>query len=318
MELLMLAYLAKRLAMTLLILFLVTVFLTLIIHIVPGDPARTVLGPRATPETIQMVRRVMDLDQPVHIQVGRFIRNLLRGDLGTDVFTGRSVNRMIADALPHTIALAVSGLGLAVVIGIPLGILSATRPNSWLDRITTVFSVSLITIPSYVAGLFLLIVFAVELNVLPAIGTGVRGGAWSYIRHLILPATALALSWIGYMSRLIRTSLLEVMNENYIRTARSAGITEGLIRYKFALKNALIPTVSVLGVGLGSLMGGAVFIEYVFTRQGMGTLILNAIEARNFPVVRAGVLTITLLFVVINFLVDFVYTLLDPRIKLRK
>jgi len=304
--------------MTLAVLLLVVVFLSLIVHIVPGDPARTMLGPRATPETIERVRASMDLDQPVYIQLGRFVRNLLRGDLGTDVFTGRSINTMVAEALPHTIALAFSGLGLAIILGIPLGIYSATNPDSWMDRFTALISISLITIPSYVAGLFLLIIFSVELQILPAVGTGSLNDPADYLMRLILPSVALAGTWIGYIARLVRTSLMEIMNENYIRTARAGGISERLIRYKYALKNAIIPTVAVLGVGMGSLMGGAVFVEVVFSRSGMGLLIFNAITNRNFPVVRAGVLVIAFLFVLINFLVDLLYTFLDPRIQLDK
>ena len=314
----MLVYLIKRLTMTLAVLLLVVVFLSLIVHIVPGDPARTILGPRASPETIEMVRASMDLDQPVYIQLGRFVRNLLRGDLGTDVFTGRSINTMVADALPHTIVLAFTGLGLAIILGIPLGIYSATNPDSWMDRFTALISISLITIPSYVAGLFLLIIFSVELQILPAMGTGSLDDPLDYLMRLILPSVALAGTWIGYIARLVRTSLMEIMNENYIRTARAGGISERLIRYKYALKNAIIPTVAVLGVGMGSLMGGAVFVEVVFSRSGMGTLIFNAITNRNFPVVRAGVLVIAFLFVLINFLVDLIYTYLDPRIQLDK
>lgn len=314
----MLTYLVKRLWMTLAVLMLVVVFLSLLIHIVPGDPAKTLLGPRASPEMIQKVQTAMDLDKPVHVQIGRFAWNLLHGNLGTDVFTGRSINDMIAGALPHTIALALAGLGLAVILGIPLGVYSATHPDSWLDRVTAVFSISLITIPPYVAGLFLLMVFAVELRVMPAMGVGATGDMLDYLKHLALPATALAVSWIGYMARLVRTSLLEVINENYIRAARAGGVSERLIRYKYALKNALIPTVAVLGVGMGSLMGGAVFIEVIFTRPGMGTLIYTAIETRNYPVVRAGVLVVAFLFVVVNFLADLGYTLLDPRIQLDK
>jgi peptide/nickel transport system permease protein len=260
----------------------------------------------------------MNLDQPIHIQLARFTGDLLRGDLGTDIFTGRSINAMVGDALPHTIALAFTGLGLAVLLGIPLGIYSATNPDSWMDRFTTLISVSLITIPSYVAGLFLLIIFSVELQILPAIGTGSMEDPVDYLMRLILPSVALAGTWIGYIARLVRTSLMEIMNENYIRTARAGGLSERLIRYKYALKNAIIPTIAVLGVGMGSLMGGAVFVEVVFSRSGMGTLIFNAISNRNFPVVRAGVLVIAFLFVLINFVVDLIYTYLDPRIQLDK
>jgi peptide/nickel transport system permease protein len=309
-------YLLKRFFMTILVLLLVIVFLSLIVHIVPGDPARTLLGPRANPDLIARTRAAMDLDESVPVQVVNFLSNVLRGTFGTDVITGRSINEFVKSALPHTLILAWSSLGLAVLLGLPLGVYSATHPDSWLDRITAILSISFITVPSYVGGLFLLLLFAVELRLMPAIGLGESGNILDYIKHLILPATALAITWIGYLARLVRASLLEVLNETYIRAAMASGLSQRVIFYKYALKNALIPTVAVLGVGLGNLMGGAVFVELIFSRPGMGTLIYNAIQSRNFPIVRAGVLVIAFLFVVANLLADFVYTYLDPRIQL--
>ena len=314
----MAVYIVKRLLMTLVVLLLVIVFLSVLVHIVPGDPAKTLLGPRASPELILKTRAAMDLDKPVYVQVAKFVWNVMHGSFGNDVFTGVSINRLIASALPHTVILAVTSLGLAILLGIPLGVFSATHPDTWLDRITALISISFTTIPSYVAGLFLLLIFAVSLRVLPAMGLGKEGDPLDYTKHLILPAVALAITWIGYLARLVRTSLLEIMNETYIRAARAGGVSERLVRYKYALKNALIPTVAVLGVGLGSLMGGAVFVEIIFSRPGMGTLIYNAIKARNYPMVRSGVLVVAVLFVFANFVADLIYTYLDPRIQLHK
>jgi peptide/nickel transport system permease protein len=295
---------------------LVTVYLTLIVHIVPGDPAKSLLGPRANPERIAKIRAEMHLDKPVLEQLGIALWNLVRGDLGTDLFTGRRISELVYAALPHTLILAWSSLSLAVLIGIPLGIYSATHPDSWLDRFTAIISISFITVPSYVGGLFLLLLFAVRLQVMPAIGLGEEGNVLDYIKHLILPATALAITWVGYLARLVRASLLEVLNQTYIRAEMAAGIPQRKIYYRYALKNAIIPTVAVLGVGVGKLMAGAVFVELIFTRPGMGTLLYNAIQARNYPVVRAGVLTVAFLFVAANLLADIVYTYLDPRIQL--
>jgi len=314
----MLAYLFKRLLMTLLVLLVVMVFLALLVNIVPGDAARTLLGNRATPELIARVRSDMDLDKPVHIQVARFVWNMLHGSFGNDVFSGQPINRSIGSALPHTLILAWVALGLAVLVGIPLGVFSATHPNSWIDRVTAIFSISFITLPSYVVGLFLLLLFAVQLRVMPAIGLGKTGDVGDYAQHLVLPAIALAVGWVGYLARLVRASVLETLNETYIRAAMAAGIRKNLVQYKYALKGALIPTVAVLGVGLGSLMGGAVFIEIIFSRPGMGSLIYNAISTRNYPVVRAGVLVVAVMFVVANLLADIAYTVLDPRIKLKE
>ena len=311
-------YIVKRFLMTLAVLLLAITFLSLLVQIVPGDPAKTLLGPRASPELIARVRETMDLDKPVYVQVGKFLWNILHGSLGVDVFTGVPINELVGSALPHTIILAITSLVLAVLIGIPLGVFSATHPNSWLDRFTAILSISFTTIPSYVAGLFLLLIFAVKLRVLPAMGLGEDGNILDYLKHLLLPAIALAITWIGYLARLIRVSLLEVLNETYVRAARAGGLSERLVRYKYALKNALIPTVAVLGVGLGSLMGGAVLVEIIFSRSGMGMLIFQAIKARNYPVVRAGVLVVAFLFVLVNLIADLVYTYLDPRIHLDK
>ena len=312
------AYLLKRLTMTVLVLLVVMIFLALLVQIVPGDPAKIILGPRATPELIARIRSAMDLDQPPHIQVGRFLWRTLRGDLGTDIWTGRPIVDIIGDVLLHTVVLAWSSLGLAVLVGIPLGVYSASHPDSWADRLTAVLSISFITIPSYVAGLFLLLIFAVQFRAMPAMGLGETSDLSDYVRHLVLPSVALAVTWVGYLARLVRTSLLEVFNADYIRAARAAGLRQQLILYKYALKNALIPTVAVLGVGIGNLMGGAVFVEVIFSRPGMGSLLFNAIQTRNYPLVRAGVLTIAFLFVLANLLADFTYTYLDPRIQLER
>lgn len=311
-------YLVKRFFMTLLVLVLVTVYLTLLVHIVPGDPAKSLLGPRANPERIAKIRAAMHLDKPILQQLGLALWSLVRLDFGTDLFTGRSISELVAAALPHTLILAWSSLGLAILIGIPLGVYSATHPDSWLDRFTAIISISFITVPSYVGGLFLLLIFAVQFQIMPAIGLGDEGNVLDYIKHLILPATALAITWVGYLARLVRASLLEVLNQTYIRAEMAAGIPQRKIYYQYALKNAIIPTVAVLGVGIGKLMAGAVFVELIFTRPGMGTLLYNAIQARNYPVVRAGVLTVAFLFVAANLLADIVYTYLDPRIQLGK
>jgi peptide/nickel transport system permease protein len=301
--------------MTVLVLLLVIVSLSLLVHIVPGDAARTLLGPRASAELIAKVRTAMDLDQPVHVQVGRFLAGVLRGNFGMDIFTGKSINELVWNVLPHTIILACASLGLAVLVGIPIGVYSAAHPDSWLDRVTAIISISSITIPSYVGGLFLLLIFAVELRMMPAIGLGKPGDIGDYVKHLVLPAVALAITWIGYLARLVRASLLEILNETYVRAAIAAGLSQRLVLYKYALRNALIPTVAVLGVGIGKLLGGAVFVEIIFARPGMGTLVYNAIQQRNYPIVRAGVLVVAFLFVFANLIADIAQTYLDPRIQ---
>jgi peptide/nickel transport system permease protein len=309
------AYLLKRLGMTVLVILLLMVFLSIVVHLMPGDPVKTIMGPRASEELAQTVRKEMDLDSSVPAQVYHFASNALEGDLGQDFVSNVAVTKLIGEALPHTLILAAAGLGLAALIGIPLGIFASTRPNSMADRMAGIVSISLITVPAYVAGLFLLLIFSVQLEWLPAIGTGDFSDPVDYLKHLALPAIALALTWIGYLARLVRTSMFEVLNQNYIRTAQAFGLRDRRIYYKYALKNAIIPTAAVLGVGLGTLMGGAVFIEIIFARAGLGTLILDSIEQRNFPIVRGSVLVIAVLFVFANLLADLSYRLLDPRVR---
>jgi peptide/nickel transport system permease protein len=301
--------------MTALVVLVVMAFLASLVHLIPGDPVTTILGPRADPEMSKIVRAEMQLDLSVPRQIWNFVTNALQGDLGVDFTSNEPVTSLLFSALPHTLILAVSSLLLAIVIGVPLGVYAATHPNTLLDRITGVLAVSLITIPPYVAGLFLMLVFAVHLSVLPAIGAGELGDPVDYLRHLILPSVALAITWIGYLARLVRASMLEVLNANYIRTAHAFGLRERMIFYRYALKNAIIPTIAVLGVGLGSLMGGAIFVEVIFARTGLGTLIYDSIQARNYPIVRGGVLIVAILFVLANLLADMSYRALDPRIR---
>ena len=199
----------------------------------------------SNPDLIAKVRAAMDLDKPVWEQLGLALWRLARLDMGTDVFTGRAVQELVGAALPHTLILAWTSLALAAFIGIPLGVYSSTHPDSWLDRVTALLSISFITVPSYVGGLFLLLIFAVQLKIMPAIGLGREGDVMDYIKHLILPATALAITWVGYLARLVRASMLEVLNQTYVRAAMAAGLSRSQVFYKYALKNAIIPTVAL-------------------------------------------------------------------------
>lgn len=309
-------YIARRLVGGGLSLLLVMVLLSLLIYLLPGDPVLRILGPRASPDLVASVREEMDLDEPIHVQVWRFVGGAVLGDLGNDFTTQVPVATLIAQALPNTIILSVAALLLAVIAGIPLGVVAATRPGSWIDRLTGIVSISFTSMPTYVVGLLLLLLFAVRLDWFPAIGSGALSDPVDYAHHLVLPVVALALGWIGYLARLMRANLLEVLNESYIRTARSWGLSERIVVYRFALRNALVPTVAVLGVGLGYLMGGAIFIELIFTRTGLGTLVEGAISDRNWPVVRGTTLVIALLFVLANLVADLSYRFLDPRVEL--
>jgi peptide/nickel transport system permease protein len=308
-------YILKRLGMAVVVMLLATLFLASLAHIIPGDPVKLMLGPRASESMSARVREEMGLDDPIPVQLFDFVVDLLHGDLGIDFATRTPVRDMIAAVLPHTIALALASLGMAVLIGIPLGVISATRPNSWVDRTLGILSVSMITMPTYVSALLLLLIFAVGLRAVSSIGAGEFSDPLDYLKRLLLPATALAITWVGYLARLVRASLLEVMNQNYIRTAHAYGVSERTVSYKYALKNALIPTVAVLGVGLGNLLGGAVFVEVIFTRPGLGSLVFQAISERNYPAARGAILVAALLFVLANLAADLSYRYLDPRIR---
>ena len=285
------------------------------IHMVPGDPARILLGPRATPEMIENMSARMGLDQPLPVQILKFFGNLFRGDLGMDVITNRPVAEIVFGQLPYTLWLILTAIFFAALIGIPLGCYSALHRNTLIDRITGVLSVACITVPAFVVALYSLLIFAVTLQWLPAVGAGEKGNFWDNVVHLILPAFAIGLSWIGYLARLVRASMLEVMGENHIRTARAYGLPERTVVYRYALKLAVLPTITVIGVGMGFLLSAALFTEIVFARPGIGKLIFDSITTRNYPVVMGSVLVSTILFVISTTLSDLVNAWLDPRIR---
>ncbi|HXV25056.1 MAG TPA: ABC transporter permease [Alphaproteobacteria bacterium] len=311
----MLRYLASRLVTTLIVTVGAIALLLSLTLIIPGDPATILLGPRATPELVAALTQRMGLDLPLHLRLVHFFGDLLRGDLGEDILSGRPVAGLVLAALPNTVMLAVSAIGLAVLIGVPLGCYAATHPGSFGDQVAAFISVGFISTPSFVIAIFLLLIFSVSLHWLPVMGAGDAGDPLDQLQHLVLPSLALAAGWIGYIARLIRSSLLEVLGEPFIRTSRAYGIAERAIVYKYALKLACIPTLAVLGVGVGELLGGAVFAEIIFNRPGLGSLIYKSILDRNYPVVQGSIFIVVLLFVLTNLLVDLSYAWLDPRTR---
>ena len=311
----MIVYTVRRLLTAVLTVIGAVTLLFVIIRLIPGDPAVVMLGPRASDSMIASMRERMMLDEPVLVQLAAFLGNVLRGDLGRDVLNELPILGMVLDVLPFTIVLAFGSIVLAVLLGVPLGALAAAYRNSWWDRVTAFVSVAFITVPPFVAGLLLLLLFAVELRWLPVSGGGVRGDVLSQLRHLILPVTALALTWVGYIARLIRSSVLEEIGKDHVRTARSKGLAPGRVLFKHVLRGALIPTIAVLGVGFGNLLGGAVLIEIIFNRPGLGFLILNAIESRNYPVVQGGLVVAVFLYTLANVIADLSYGFVDPRIR---
>jgi peptide/nickel transport system permease protein len=308
-------YLASRLLTSVLIVFGAMLLLFSLSAIVPGDPAAVLLGPQATPEFAERFVRDMGLDQPLHVRLWRFFANAVTGNLGVDVLSGRSVASMVWAVVPYTFVLTFSAIGLAVLVGVPLGVFAATHRGSLLDNVLAFVSVAFIAIPSFVVAIMLLLVFSIWLDWLPVLGASRTGDLADEAKRMVLPTLALALGWIGFIARLVRTSMLETLGENFIRTARAYGLSERLVTYKYALKNACIPTIAVLGLGVGRLLGGAVLVEIVFARPGLGRLIYDAIVTRNYPVVQGAVLVVVLLFVVVNLIVDMSYSAIDPRMR---
>jgi peptide/nickel transport system permease protein len=278
-----------------------------------GNPAQVLLGPRATPEAVAAFTRAMGLDRPPAERLFIFLGKVLHGDLGRDVVSGRPILDLVLEVFPYTLTLTFAAIGIAVLLGVPLGCYAATHRGSRIDQIAAVLSVGFIAIPNFVVAILLLLVFSIGLGWLPVMGGGGKPSLTQEAVRLILPAVTLALSWIGYIARLLRASLLEVLGEPHVRMARSFGMPERRIVYQYALKLAAIPTVAILGLGIGRLLGGAIFVEIIFARPGIGTLVYDAINLRNYPIVQASVLVVVGVFTLTNLAIDLVYVLLDPR-----
>ncbi len=311
----MLKYITRRSLFALLILVLAVSLLFAMIHMMPGDPANVILGPKASPELKAELNQRMGLDQPLIVQLGRFYADLAQGNLGVDVFTERDVSDIVFEQLPYTLSLVLVAIGGAMFLGIPLGCFSAIKRNSLLDRVTAVMSVAFIAIPSFVVALYLLLLLAVKLRWFPAMGAGASGDLADQAHHIVLPAIALGLGWVGYIARLVRASMLEVMEENHIRTARAFGLPERTIIVHYALRIAILPTVTILGLGIGTMLSGALFAEIVFSRPGIGKLLHEAVLTRNYPVVMGSVLVTTTFFVLSTLVSDIVNAALDPRLR---
>jgi peptide/nickel transport system permease protein len=307
--------LLKRLLLALVIVLTATTLLLIVIHAVPGDPVTVMLGPLATPELQAAMRVKLGLDDPFIIQVARFFWRTLTGDFGTDVIHSQPVRNIIFSQLPHTVALVLCSIGWATLVGIPLGCLSAVSRGSFLDRFTGILSVGMISVPYFLVSIYALLIFSIRLRWFPAIGVGEEGDLLGQLSHLVLPAFAVGLGWVGYIARLVRASMLEVMNENHIRTARSFGLSEWRIVLSYALPLAVLPTVIILGSGIGRLFSSIVLAEVIFARPGLGLLVYQSVGLRDYPVVMGGVLMTTVLFVVSVTIADLLSALIDPRLR---
>ena len=310
----MIEFIINKLLIGFLIIIASITTLYCMIHMVPGDPIKVLLGPRATLEMQEALSIKLGLNDPLFIQIINFIKNIFRGDLGADILTQRPVLTILLEQTPHTILLVVVSIFWAILLGIPIGCYNAIYQGSFSDKLSGIITISFIAIPPFVVALYSLLIFAVALKWLPAIGVGESGDLSSKISHLILPSFAVGLGWVGYLARLVRSSMLEVLKENHVRTARAYGISERKIILHYVLRIAILPTITLLGTGIGILFSSSVFAEIVFSRPGIGKLIYESVINRNYPVVMGAVLVTSTLFVITTTLSDIVNAILDPRI----
>jgi peptide/nickel transport system permease protein len=330
-------FIARRLLLLIPILLGLTLLLFIFIHLLPGDPATTILGERATPENYARVRALLGLDRPLHEQYVNYMVDLLQGDLGRSFITNRDVVDDFLLRFPATIELSLAAMLFAVVLGIPMGMVTAKRRGGWVDQLGTVGALLGISIPIFFLGLLLKYVFSIEFPVLPSEGrvnlTAARvpqvtqlllidtiialnfNAFVDALRHLILPAIALGTIPLAIVMRITRASVVEVLSEDYVRTARAKGLREGAIDRRHVLRNALLPVVTVIGLQTGLLLGGAILTETIFAWPGVGRWIYEAVSTRDYAVIQSGVLMLALIFVLVNLIVDVSYALLNPRIR---
>ena len=312
----MFAYILRRLAATIPVMLIVAALVFLMLRLTPADPAAIIAGDSATSEQVAEIRNRLGLDQPILKQFVIWGGKTLRGDLGKSFFFKKQVTELILDRLEPTLSLAFFTLIFAMATAIPLGVFAAYRHGGWLDRFVMGFCVLGFSVPVFVTGYLLIYVFAIELNWLPVQGyQHLTKGVGGWLQGLVLPSLALSGGYIALIARITRTSVLEVMNEDYIRTARAKGQTETKVLVRHALANAAVPIVTVVGLGVALLIGGVVVTESVFTIPGLGRLTVDAVLARDYPTIQAVILLFSLAYVLINLLVDVTYTLFDPRIR---
>ena len=305
----MLTYVWRRLLLTGPVVLGVSVIVFSIIHLLPGDPVLVILsGANATPEQVAEVRAQLRLDDPLPVQYLRFLRRAVVGDFGRSIYSKRPVIDEIADQLPSTLQLAGTAILIAAAVGLALGIAAAVRHNTWIDRLAMLVALGGVSMPSFWLGLILIFVFSLHLGWFPATG---HGG----VNRLVLPAATIGLSYSAVIARLVRSSLLDVLRNNYIATARAKGLSEWLVVLKHGVGNALIPVTTIIGVQLGNLLAGTIIVETVFSRQGMGRLAVAAVLDKDYPLIQGVVLVSALGYVLVNLLVDLSYSVLDPRIR---
>jgi len=312
----MLAYAARRIVATIPVMGVVAFFVFSLLYIAPGDPAAVIAGDQATPADVERIRQSLGLDRPFLVRFGEWVWQILHGDLGTSIFTNLSVTSMIEQRFEPTLSLMAITLCFAICVAIPIGVLAAWKAGTWIDRLIMAFAVFGFSVPVFVSGYLLAYVFALELEWLPVQGyTPLSRGLWPWFANLILPSVALGFVYIALIARITRATMLEVLQQDYIRTARAKGIGQRDILFIHALKNASVPIVTVIGIGVALLIGGAVVTESVFAIPGLGRLTIDAILRRDYPLIQGLVLLFSFLYVLVNLGIDILYTLLDPRIR---
>lgn len=329
-------YIIKRLMWAIPTLIGVSLLVFLLIHMIPGDPAQIMLYPKGTPEEVEALRHELGLNNPLTVQYLDWVKNAILFDFGNSIVNGNSVVSEIASRFPATVELALAAMLLAVSVGIPLGILAARKKNTIIDYLCITISLGGVSIPVFWLGLMFIYIFSAILGLLPVSGRITMGmevneitglylldsilssnvkAMWDAIKHLILPALALATIPLALIVRITRSSMLDVLSEEYMKTAKAKGIPNRLVIYKHALRNALIPVITVLGIQVGSLMGGSILTETVFSWQGLGSLVVSSINERDYPVIQGVVFLAALFMVVVNLIVDVLYAYVDPRIR---
>jgi len=312
----MFAYAVRRVLATIPVMLVVALFVFSLLYIAPGDPAAIIAGDQATPADIERIRESLGLDRPYLVRFGDWLWHILHGDLGTSIFTNLPVTHMIAQRIEPTLSLMLLTIVFSIVIAIPLGVLAAWKHGTWIDRLVMVISVLGFSVPVFVFGYLLAYVFALQLDWLPVQGfTSISDGFWPFLQGLILPTVALGLIYVALLARITRATMLDVLGQDYVRTAKAKGVGQRQMLFVHALKNAAVPIITVIGNGVALLIGGAVVTESVFAIPGLGRLTVDAILRRDYPVIQGVVLLFSLTYVLVNLAVDLLYTVFDPRIR---
>lgn len=313
----MLVYILKRVAMTVPVMGIVALFVFLLLRLAPGDPAAVIAGDYATAEDVARIREQLGLSDPIFVQFGKWVWSLMQGDLGVSIFSNKPVTELIAQRIEPTMLLALTTILFSILVAVPLGTIAAFRAGSWIDRGVMLFSVGGFSVPVFVLGYILIYTFSLNLGWLPVQGyrSPFEDGIGPFLYHIALPTITLSVIFIALIARMTRASVIEVLEEDYIRTARAKGQSDLKVLMRHALRNAAVPIVTVIGIGIALLIGGVVVTESVYNIPGLGRLVLDAVLARDYPIIQGLILFFSFVYILLNLLIDLTYTFLDPRIR---